>query len=103
MGVPMSSPISSSSSPLDSSSSNSSKQTSINEFYKVITIELPIGGNDSINRIRSIYEDMKKEIPDYKYEDLELLLELKNNGKAFTTAYRKLKEKIYDSCKEALK
>jgi hypothetical protein len=96
-------PSSSSSSSQESSSPISSSKESIYRFFKVITIELPIGGNDSFNRIKSVYEIVKKKNPDYKYEDLDTLIELKSNGKAFTNAYAGLAEKIYDSCQEALK
>ncbi len=80
-----------------------SSQESIKQFLNVIYIELPIGGNNSINRIKAIYADMKKDIPDYKYEDLETLFELRENGKSFTNQHQELREKIYSFCQEALK
>jgi hypothetical protein len=83
--------------------SESASRESINGFYKEIIAELPIGGNDSINRIKAVYNIVKRKIPDYKYVDLDTLFEMKSKGMAYTPPYQTLREKIYDFCQEAIK
>ena len=77
--------------------------SSVHSFYEQVVRQLPIAGKDSFDRMKQIYEKRKVRVPDFKYEDLETLFQLKAKGKANTDQYQALREKIYDFCINALK
>jgi len=80
----------------------SSSQNYINDFTQILAYELPIGGDDSFDRIKACYANLQNLVPDYNDKELEQLFKLKES-QSHTGEYQELRSKIHSKSLETLK